>query len=71
MYPDGQASRMNRMPVTSLAPVPDFVGIVEASRGWGERVERGEHLPGALARAIQVIRNERRQALLDVSVAAP
>jgi acetolactate synthase-1/2/3 large subunit len=70
MYPDGQASRMNLMPVTSLAPVPDFVGIVEASRGWGERVERGEDLPGALERAIQVIRNERRQALLDVSVAA-
>ena len=69
MYPDGQASRMNRMPVTSLAPAPDFVRIVEASRGWGERVERGEDLPGALARAIEVIRNERRQALLDVAVA--
>ncbi|MHA1153876.1 MAG: thiamine pyrophosphate-requiring protein [Alphaproteobacteria bacterium] len=70
MYPDGQASRMNLMPVTSLAPAPDFVGIVEASRGWGERVERGEDLPGALARAIEVIRGERRQALLDVAVAA-
>ncbi len=70
MYPDGQASRMNRMPVTSLAPAPDFVRIVEASRGWGERVERGEDLPGALARAIEVIRGERRQALLDVAVAA-
>jgi len=69
MYPDGEASRMNRMPVTSLAPSPDFVGIVEASRGWGERVERGEDLPGALERAIAVIRNERRQALLDVAVA--
>jgi acetolactate synthase-1/2/3 large subunit len=69
MYPDGQASQMNPMPVTSLAPAPDFVGIVEASRGWGERVERGEDLPGALARAIEVIRGERRQALLDVSVA--
>lgn len=69
MYPDGQASRMNLMPVTSLAPVPDFVAIVEASRGWGERVERGEDLPGALARAIEVIRGEGRQALLDVAVA--
>jgi acetolactate synthase-1/2/3 large subunit len=69
MYPDGQASRMNLMPVTSLAPVPDFVRIVEASRGWGKRVERGADLPGALERAIEVIRGERRQALLDVSVA--
>ncbi len=70
MYPDGQASWMKLMPVTSLAPTPDFVGIVEASRGWGERVERGEDLPGALERAIEVIRGERRQALLDVAVAA-
>jgi len=69
MYPDGQASQMNLMPVTSLAPTPDFVRIVEASRGWGERVERGADLPGALARAIEVIRGERRQALLDVAVA--
>jgi acetolactate synthase-1/2/3 large subunit len=69
MYPDGHASQANQMPVTSLAPVPDFVRIVEASRGWGERVERGEDLPGALQRAIGVVRNERRQALLDVAVA--
>lgn len=70
MYPDGLASQMNPMPVTSLAPAPDFVRIVEASRGWGERVERGEDLPGALARAIEVIPGERRQALLDVAVSA-
>ena len=70
MYPDGQASQMNRMPVTSLAPAPDFVRIVEASRGWGEKVERGADLPGALERAIAVIQNERRQALLDVAVTA-
>ncbi len=53
-----------------LAPAPDFVRIAEASRGWGERVERGKDLPGALARAIEAVRGERRQALLDVSVAA-
>lgn len=71
MYPDGQAAQMNLMPVTSLAPSPDFARIVEANRGWGERVERGEDLPGALERAIEVIRRERRQALLDVAVAIP
>jgi len=69
MSPEGHASQVNQMPVTSLAPVPDFVRIVEASRGWGERVERGEDLPGALQRAIAVIQDERRQALLDVAVA--
>jgi acetolactate synthase-1/2/3 large subunit len=69
IYGDGHAARANRMPVTSLAPSPDFAKVVEASRGYGERVERGDDLPKALARAIDVIRNEKRQALLDVSVA--
>ncbi|WP_119422473.1 thiamine pyrophosphate-requiring protein [Desertibaculum subflavum] len=69
IYGDGHAARANRMPVTSLAPSPDYAKIVEASRGFGQRVERGEDLPKALDRAIDVIRNEKRQALLDVSVA--
>lgn len=69
IYGDGHAARANRMPVTSLQPSPDFAKVVEASRGYGERVERGEDLPKALDRAIDVIRNEKRQALLDVNVA--
>jgi acetolactate synthase-1/2/3 large subunit len=68
MYPHGHAARANRMPLTSLAPTPDFVGIVQASRGWGERVETGGDLPGALQRALDVVRHERRQALLEVIV---
>ena len=44
--------------------------IARASRGHGERVERPEDLPDAIARALEVVRKERRQALLDVVVAA-
>jgi acetolactate synthase-1/2/3 large subunit len=69
MYPDGAAAKANRMPLTSLEPVPDFVRVAEASRAHAERVEHGADLPGALARALDVIRTERRQALLDVRVA--
>ena len=68
MYPDGDAAQMNRIPVTSLEPTPDFTMIAAASRGWSERVESGADLPAALARAIAVVRNEKRQALLEVSV---
>lgn len=68
-YPDGAAARANEMPLTSLAPAPDFLMVAAASRAHVERVTRGEDLPGALVRAIKVIREERRQAVLDVTVA--
>lgn len=69
IYGDGHAARANRMPVTSLQPSPDYAKVAEASRGFGLRVERGEDLPKALARAVAVVKTERRHALLDVSVA--
>lgn len=68
-YPDGAAVRANAMPLTSLEPLPDFVQIAKASRAYAERVERAADLPKALSRALDVIRTERRQALLDVRVA--
>lgn len=68
-YPDGAAARANEVPLTSLQPQPDFTMIAAASRAHVERVEHGDDVPGALERAIQVIRTERRQALLDVRVA--
>ncbi len=67
-YPEGAAVRANEMPLTSLAPTPDFAAIAKASRAFAERVEEPEALPAALTRAIQVIRTEGRPALLDVAV---
>lgn len=69
-YPDGKAARANKMPLTSLEPSPDYVKVAEASRAFVQRVETGQDLPAALARAIQVIGSERRQALIDCRVAA-
>lgn len=68
-YPNGIAAKSNAMPLTSLEPAPDYTMVAAASRAHVEKVERGEDLPAALARATAVIRNERRQALLDVRVA--
>ena len=69
VYPDGFAARTNEMPLTSLRPAPDYAAIARASRGHSERVEWPEELDEALARALHVVRHERRQALLDVVVA--
>ena len=68
-YPDGAAARANEMPLTGLAPVPDFASVARASRAHAERVETAEALPLALDRALAVIRDEGRAALLDVRVA--
>jgi acetolactate synthase I/II/III large subunit len=68
VYPTGAASKLPVLPITSLAPSPDFAKIAEASRGWAENVEKGADLPGAIQRALNVIKTEKRQALLNVNV---
>jgi acetolactate synthase-1/2/3 large subunit len=66
VYPDGHAVRANRMPLTSLEPAPRYEMIVQASGGYGERVEAAGDLPAALQRALDAIKREKRQALLNV-----
>jgi acetolactate synthase-1/2/3 large subunit len=66
VYPDGHAVRANRMPLTSLEPAPRYEMIVAASGGYGERVETASELPAALERALDAVKRERRQALLNV-----
>jgi acetolactate synthase-1/2/3 large subunit len=66
MYPDGYSSRGNQMPLVDLQPSPRFETVVTASDGYGERVERPEQLAPALERAVHAVKNEKRQALLNV-----
>jgi acetolactate synthase-1/2/3 large subunit len=66
VYPDGHAARSNRMPLASLEPSPAYEKIIEASGGYGERVETADELPAALERALHAVRQEKRQALLNV-----
>jgi acetolactate synthase-1/2/3 large subunit len=66
MYADGRAARSNDPPFVQLKKLPAFERICEAAGGYGERVDDPAALPGALARAMAVVTNERRQALLNV-----
>ena len=68
LYPDGYAARANAMPLTALQPSPDFTQTAAASRAWAKSVEAAEELPGALAEALEVVRVQRRQALLNIKV---
>jgi acetolactate synthase I/II/III large subunit len=66
MYPDGLASRSNAPPFVQLDKLPAFERICEAAGGYGERVDDPAALPGALQRALAIVKDEKRQALLNV-----
>ena len=68
LYPDGYAARSNQMPLTGLTPSPDFAAVAKASRAHAETIEDIDDLPAALDRAIAVVEDERRLALLNVIV---
>jgi acetolactate synthase-1/2/3 large subunit len=68
--PDGWAKRLG-MPLTELDPPPDYELLCQASGGWAEKVEDAAALPAALARALAVVRDEKRQALLNVICKKP
>jgi acetolactate synthase-1/2/3 large subunit len=68
LYPTGYASKLDDVPLTSLRPSPDFAMVARASRAHAERVSQPDDLPGALERAIEVVTDRRKHALLDVKV---
>ncbi len=70
MYPRGSAAGMKEPPFATLEPSPRFEHVIQASGGHGERVEDPKALMPALERALKVVRNEKRQALLNVCLEA-
>jgi acetolactate synthase-1/2/3 large subunit len=66
MYPEGEAVSANAMPLVSLEPSPAYERLIESYGGWGVRVEDPGDLEAALARAIAVVEDEGRQALINV-----
>ena len=56
MYPDGKAVKANEMPVTSLAPSPNYEMIMEACGGYGEMVDDPEKLEAAMQGALEKVR---------------
>ncbi len=70
MYPNGAAAHAEAPPFAVLEPSPRFERVIEASGGYGVQVsEPGELMP-ALERALRVVREEKRQALVNVRLEA-
>jgi acetolactate synthase-1/2/3 large subunit len=66
MYADGLAVRSNAPSFVRLEKLPAFEEICRAAGGHGERVDDAAALPAALERAIEVVKRQRRQALVNV-----
>jgi acetolactate synthase-1/2/3 large subunit len=65
-YPKGFASETDQPPFATLEPSPRFEHVVRASGGHGERVTQPAELMPALERALKIVREDKRQALVNV-----
>jgi acetolactate synthase-1/2/3 large subunit len=66
LFPKGWAAKTGTFPLSDLKPAPAYEKLVEAHGGYGERVERPEEVQPALRRALRAVREEGRQAVLNV-----
>jgi acetolactate synthase-1/2/3 large subunit len=66
LFPGGVAQKTRNFPGTDLSPSPHFELTAQACGAYAERVEEPQDLPHAMRRALDTIKRERRQALLNV-----
>ena len=66
VMPDGWAVSTENYPLCDLTPSPRYEKIVAAHDGYGEMVDDPQQLPAALGRALKVVKEEKRQAVLNV-----
>ncbi|MCY4441994.1 MAG: thiamine pyrophosphate-dependent enzyme, partial [Deltaproteobacteria bacterium] len=66
LYPDGVAHQTRNFPGTDLTPSPQFELTAQACGAYAERVDDPGDLPGALKRGLKAVKEEGRQALLNV-----
>lgn len=66
MYPNGWAAKTQHFPLSELQPSPQFEMLAMACGGYGERVEAASEVLPALQRALRAVREEGRQAVLNM-----
>ncbi|HEU5019309.1 MAG TPA: thiamine pyrophosphate-requiring protein [Pseudolabrys sp.] len=66
MFKDSVAGESDGRVLADLNPAPPYDEIAKAQGAHAERVEKASDLPEAIARARDVVLNERRQALINV-----
>ena len=66
IYSDGHAVQTNSFAVSTLSQSFRYEMVCQAAGGYAERVEDPQDVPAAIGRALKVVREEKRQALLNV-----
>jgi len=66
LHPQGWALRTENFPFGRFGAQPAYEMFAQACGGYGEAVRDPRDLPQALKRALQVVREEKRQALINV-----
>jgi acetolactate synthase-1/2/3 large subunit len=66
MFKDGAAGESDGRVLADLDPAPPYDELARAQGAHAERVEKPADLPGALARARDIVVNDKRQALLNI-----
>jgi acetolactate synthase-1/2/3 large subunit len=66
VMPDGWAVSTGNFPLCDLTPSPRYEKIVEAHDGYGELVDDPQQVLPALQRALKIVKEEKRQAVLNV-----
>ncbi len=66
LYQNGVAARDGARLLADLGPSPAYEMLVQASGGYGVRVEKPQELRPALQRAVESVQREKRQALVNV-----
>jgi acetolactate synthase I/II/III large subunit len=71
IYPDGWAAKTNTWPLTDLTPSPSFERVADVHGGYGELVEDPTEVLPALRRGLRAVRQEKRQAILNIMCKHP
>gem|GEM_PF-3084615 len=66
LHPKGWAVRTENFPFTRFTVQPAYEMFVQAYGGYGVQVRKPGELPSALAQALKVVKEERRQAVVHV-----
>jgi acetolactate synthase-1/2/3 large subunit len=70
-HPQGWAAQNGCFPLSDFKGAADYEKVCQAFGGYGERVESPDQVGPALDRALHAVRNEKRQALLNMIVRRP
>jgi acetolactate synthase-1/2/3 large subunit len=71
IYPTGWAAKTDNWPLTDLRPSPSFERMADVHGGYGELVEDPSEVLPALQRGLRAVREEKRQAILNIMCKYP